>query len=131
MIIFIIHILERVGTWFIFIFFQPGRVSLEICLTAPSYFSMVFEFVKAVTFLAFWPINVTHKYWVIPFLAILILWDAWVHVYISDYGNVLFYIKASVDKQFCFCTILRIPNVYPDHGHVNFGKSFDNVRLGC
>jgi len=62
------------------------------------------------------------------FPAILALWIARVYVCFSDSSNMTFYIEASINKKFCFCTILEIPNVDLYHGHVRFGRSLDNMK---
>jgi len=38
------------------------------------------------------------------------------------------YIEVSVNKEFCFCTVLGVSNVNPYHGHIGFGGSLDNTR---
>jgi len=51
---------------------------------------------------------ITHKYSVALFPAVLILRDARVHVYPSNYGNIKFYIKIPVNEAFSISTILKI-----------------------
>jgi len=41
-----------------------------------------------------------------------------VHGSSPDYGNIITYIEASVDKEFSVTSALYIPNVDPDNGHV-------------
>ena len=52
-----------------------------------------------------------------------------VHVHPSDSQNVMTYIKASVNKTLCFCTILKIPNINPDYSYVRLWKYLDNSGL--
>ena len=48
---------------------------------------------------------IIHKYSIVLFLASLRLRNARVHVYFSNYGNITFYIKISVNKAFSIGTI--------------------------
>ena len=52
-------------------------------------------------------------YNVILLPAVLTLRNASIYISSSNCSNIASYIKASVDKAFCFYTILRIPNVNP------------------
>ena len=62
------------------------------------------------------------------FLAILVLWNTKIYVYISDCCNVVADIETSVDKTLGLKTTLNILYVDPDHYHVKFGRSFNNSR---
>ena len=43
-----IRTLEQVGAWFSFLCFKSGRVQFFICLTTPSKFAMVLQFIGAI-----------------------------------------------------------------------------------
>ena len=64
---------------------------------------------------------------VVPFPAVFALRDARIHVSTSNCGNMLTYIKSSVNLTLGFSTILGVPNVNPDDSHVRFWRSFDDV----
>ena len=49
MISLTIRTLERVEVWFFFFCFKLGRVQFFICLTTPSEFAMVLQFMGAIT----------------------------------------------------------------------------------
>ena len=66
-----------------------------------------------------------------PLPAVMPLRDARVHVGGSNRGDILAKVERMIYQQFCFGTILRIPNVKPDNGHVGFGRDFDDSRLRC
>jgi len=48
-----------------------------------------------------------------------------------DGGNVPAKVEEMIYQQLCFGSILRIPNVKLDDGHVRFGRSLDNLGLCC
>ena len=48
-----IQAFERMRAWFTFLGFQPWWVNLGVSFTTPAKFSVVFRFVRAVTFDAF------------------------------------------------------------------------------
>jgi len=56
-----------------------------------------------------------------PLLAIFALGDTRVHVCSSDCSDVVAYVEASVDEEFCILTALNIPNVDPNYGHIQLG----------
>jgi len=68
---------------------------------------------------------------VAPFPAVVTLRDSRVHVGGSNRGNIPAKVKRMIYQQFYFGTILRIPNVKPDNGHVGFGRGFDYSGLRC
>ena len=53
-----------------------------------------------------------------PFLTIFALEHTWVHIHPSDGGNVVSYIKTSVDKALSLASTLDILNVQLDDGHI-------------
>jgi len=59
--------------------------------------------------------------------AVLALEDTRVHVSSTDYGYVLTYVEASVDKILTFGAILGVPYVDPNNSHVRLGRCFDNA----
>ena len=54
--------------------------------------------------------------------AVVTLRDSGVHVGSSNRGNIPAKVERMIYQQFCFGTVLRIPNVKPDDGHVRFGR---------
>jgi len=63
-----------------------------------------------------------------PFLAVLTLRYARVHVYILNCSYKTIYIDASVNQFFHFVTTLDILNIDPNDSHVRFGGDFDNSK---
>ena len=68
---------------------------------------------------------------VAPLPVVMTLRDSRVHVGSPDGGNVPAKVERMIYQQLCFGSILRIPNVKPDDGHVGFGRSLDDPRLCC
>ena len=74
------------------------------------------------------PLNATNSCCVILFPTILALWNFWIHVGSSDSSDKASYIEVSVDDFFCVSTTLRVPDIDPDDGHVEFGRNLDDMR---
>ena len=53
-----------------------------------------------------------------PLPAVLVLRNAWVHISTSDSGDVVSYIKTSVNESFSLIAALKIPYINLDNGHV-------------
>jgi len=68
---------------------------------------------------------------VVPLPAVVTLRDSGVHVGGPDGSNVPAKVKGMIYQQLCFGSILRIPNVKPDDGHVRFGRSLNDPGLHC
>jgi len=68
---------------------------------------------------------------VAPLLAVTTLRDARVHVGGFHRGNIPAKVERIIYQQFCFGTVLRIPNIKPDNSHVGFGRDFDDSGLCC
>jgi len=66
-----------------------------------------------------------------PLPAVVTLRDSGVHVGGSNCGDIPTKVERMIYQQLCFGTILRIPNVKPDDGHVRFGRDFDYSGLCC
>ena len=66
-----------------------------------------------------------------PLPAVVALRDSRVHVGGSDGGNVPAKVEGMIYQQLCFGFILRIPDVKPDDGHVEFGRGLDDPGLCC
>jgi len=68
---------------------------------------------------------------VVPLPAVVTLRDSGVYVGGSNRGDIPAKVERMIYQQFCFGTILRIPNVKPDNGHVGFGRGFDYFGFHC
>jgi len=64
------------------------------------------------------------------FPTVLILWNSWVHIGITNGSNEAHYIKPSVNKAFSLGPTLYIPYVDPNNGHVQLRRNFDDLRFG-
>ena len=93
----------------------------------------MFNFVKSITLNISRPMYITCESHITSLLAVLILHNTEVYVYISssDYNNITTYVERSINKTPCFYTILGIPNINLNHDYVGFGRSFDYLRAKC
>jgi len=64
-----------------------------------------------------------------PFLAIVALWNTWIHGGTSNSSYVLPKVEGSVDEGFSFGTVLRVPDVNPYDRHVRVFGSTDNAEV--
>jgi len=92
---------------------------------------MVFKFIQAIVFLTFYSVCVVYKSSMTLLLVVLALWNTRVYISSSDYSNMMAYVEEPVNETFCFCIILGISNVNPNHGYIRFGKNFNYSRVGC
>ena len=60
-----------------------------------------------------------------PLSAVLVLWDAWVHVCTLNGCNILPNVEASVDEHFGIAATLSVPYIYPNNGYVRFRGYLD------
>jgi len=107
-----------VRTWFALLGLKSKRVRLLICLAIPCELVVMSRFVEAVALDAFSSSESVCKYCMFPLLAVLALRDVWVYIGTPDSNNIASYIEASVNEIFSLTTILDIPYVNPDNGHV-------------
>ena len=68
---------------------------------------------------------------VAPLPAVVTLRDSRVHVGGPNSSDVPAKVERIIYQQLCFGSILRIPNVKPDDGHVRFGRSLNDPGLRC
>ena len=127
MFLFAINTFERMRAQFAFFILESKGVSLEIYLTAPYYLFIVINFKRSVAFDTFK--TMIHKSHIILFPAILTLWDTQIHICFSNSCNIMFNIKTSIDKVFCFGTTLRVLDVDPNYCYVRFGRSINNSKI--
>jgi len=66
---------------------------------------------------------------VVPLPAVLTLQNTWVHIHILNGSNETANVEMVVDNVLCQRTALGILDVDPNHSHIRFGRSLDNLRL--
>jgi len=88
---------------------------------------MMFGLVETITLNAFSSLYFAQEYSVSPLPAVFALEDTRIHICTSNSSDVAFYIEASINQLLHFLTTLNILNVYPDDGHIWFGRKFDNM----
>jgi len=77
---------------------EMWRIDFEVSLAALGKVTVVFDFVRAITFQASHILKLTCEGGVIPLPAILVLWNIRVYIGLSDSYDVTANIEASVDK---------------------------------
>ena len=63
----------------------------------------------------------------VPFPAIIALWNTWIHGGTSNSSYVSPKVEGSVDEGFSFGTVLRVPDVNLYDRHVRVLRSTDNA----
>jgi len=111
--------------------FESGRIHFKICLTAPCYFPMMFNFMKTIVFLAFGTMCKANKSNITPLLTILALRNTRVYIGSSNSSDIITYIKIFINETFSFFTILRIPNINPNNSYVRFRRYLNDVQIRC
>jgi len=66
------------------------------------------------------PLNTTNICYVSPLPIVLTLQNIQVHISITYYNDETFHIEVSIDDSFGLGTILSVPDVNLDDGHVRF-----------
>ena len=122
---FAIGALERVRAGFALLGFESGWVNFIISFTAPTELSVMFRLVGAIAFGTSCSLDPTRHGGMAPLPTVLAEWNTGVHVCASDGGDMVSYIKASVNKHFCVLTALNVPDVDPHYGHVRFWRDLD------
>ena len=66
----------------------------------------------------FGTLNTTNSHSISLFPAVFTLQDIWVHIHTMYCNNETFHIEVLVDNRFDFETILSVPNINPNNGHI-------------
>jgi len=69
----------------------------------------------------------TTECWVALFPVVLILWNTWVHICATNSHNKSSNIKTTIDNVLHQRTALGIPDIYPNHCYIGFGRCFDDT----
>ena len=93
----IVRAFEQVRVRFALQNFKSWGISFIVCFVTPCKLVVMFRLVGTIALDTFCLSDSVQKYWVFPLLVILALRNAWVHVSISNNGNVAFYIEASIN----------------------------------
>jgi len=127
MISFAIHAFEDVRTWLTIFGYQ--MISFLILHATPCFLSVVFGSMGSIALGTPGNMRTTTKCRMSPLSTVLTLWNTWVHVGIFDSSDKTSNVETMIDDVLCQKTTLGIPDVHPDHRHVQFGRCFDNARL--
>ena len=66
----------------------------------------------------FGPLDTTNTCYMPPFPTVFTLQDTWVHICTTYYSNETSHVKLLVNDQFGLGTILCVPDINPNDGHV-------------
>ena len=111
--------------------FKMQRIDLEICLITLGKIVIMFNFVQSIALYTSRALEVTSKGGVFPLPTIFVLWDIWIHICISNSGNITTNIEAPINKHFDQRTTLSILYVNLYDSYVQFRRNFDNIGLWC
>lgn len=84
---------------------------------------MVFESVRTTALLVF--VYSTSMDSMTPFSAVFTLQYSRVHTGALEHGYMAMKVEAPVDKSFCLCATLRVPDINPYDGYIRFGQYSD------
>ena len=110
-VFFAINIFKDVRARFTFLCSKPWRSQLVIFFATPCLLSVVLKIVRSIAFDIPKHMWLATKYWVTPFLAVLVLWNTWVYICTTNSGNISTNIELSVDNCLGFETILWVLNI--------------------
>ena len=108
-----------------------GGLVFSLALQHHVKVTIVFSEIETITFHTFSFLNMTYSCHMSPLPTVLILWYAWIHIYISNCCDVATNIESSVNDFLSIWSVLSIPNVYPNDGHVGLGRYLDDMRFWC
>ena len=123
-----VEIFEEVRAWLSMLGFQSWRISITVTFTVPYVVAIMVCFMRSITFDVLGILDSAGEGCMIPFLAVLALRYARVHVLIPNCSYETTYIDVPINQSFCFVITLDIPNIDPNNNHVIFGRDFDNSR---
>ena len=93
----------------------------------PCFLSVMFSNMSSIALGAPRDMRITAECQVAPFLAVLTLWNTWVHICAMNGHNKLSNIKMIIDNVLFQRTALGILDIYPNHCHIGFGRCFDDL----
>ena len=125
MISFAIHTFENMRTWLTILGSQTS--CFLVLHTTPYFLSMVFSNMSSIAIGTPGDVRSTTKCCMSPLPTVLALWNPQVHISPVNGRNKLFNVKSTIDNVLHTQTTLGISDVHPDHCHIRFRRSFDDV----
>ena len=122
-----VYTFEDMGTWLLHL--DSQLIKFLIFHTIPYLLSIVFSQVSSIILCASGSMRATVESQVFLFLAVLVLWNPRVHIGTMNGSDILSNIKTLIDDVLHQRTTLRIPDIYPYHYHVEFGRCFNNTQF--
>ena len=68
---------------------------------------------------------------IVPFPTVFTLWNTQVYISTVNSSDISANIESLIDDVLSLRTTLGIPDIYPNHYHVQFGRHLDNTWLQC
>ena len=132
MISFAVYAFEDVRTWLSF--FCSCTIQLLVFHATPCILPVMFSDVSSIALGTPGDMRLTAECHVTPFPTVLALWNTQVHIGTMNGHDESSNIETAVDNvlscrtNVLSCrTILRVPDIHPNHCHVGFGGSFNNT----
>ena len=122
-----IHIFEDMRTRLSFFGSHSISTHFLVFHAISCFLSVMFSYMSSIALGAPGDMRMTAECQVAPFLAVLILWNTWVHICTMNSHNKLSNIKMMIDNVLCQRTALEILDIYPNHCHIEFGRYFDDI----
>ena len=89
--------------------------------------TIIFRFMRVITFYTSWSLRLTSKGYIFPFLVILTLGNFRFYIGASYCRNVVSCVEALIDKSFSRYTILEVLDINLDDDYVQLQRNFDNL----
>jgi len=113
-----------VRTVFTLLGFKTWRVNFEICFTSLSKVAMVFNLMKSIILNTLRALDSTSKSGMFLLLAVLVLENTRIYIYISNGSNITFHIEGSINKSFGKWAALKISDIDLVDGYIIFGRNW-------
>ena len=122
-----VRVLENMWTQFTFFSFKVQWVCFFVGFAAPPKLTIVFRFVRSITFNVLQSLDSTRHDSMSLFPTIFTLRNIGVHVSTSNDSDIPSYIKVLINEAFSLTPTLNIPDVNPNDRHNWIRRNFDNL----
>ena len=108
-------------------FFGSHLIHFLVFHTIPHFLSVIFSNISSIALGTPRDIKTITECQVTLFPAVLILWNTWVHICVTNGHNETSNVKMSINDVFCQRTTLEIPDIHPNNHYIGFRKCFDDT----
>jgi len=113
-----IKTLETMRARIIFLSFKSRRINFVVSFATPCKITVIISEMQTITFCTFKTLDATNPSQMPPFPTVFALRDIRIHIGTSYHSNNVSNIELPVDYFLSIITILIIPYVDPDDGHI-------------